>query len=83
MGSAPSFLSILGENLLTARRQKFPFDTQKAFAKRIGVGRATLQRMEAGDLSVSFGKYYLAAQVLGLDKPFLELLKPVKSLFDD
>lgn len=54
-----------------------------AFALRIGVSRATLQRMEKGDLSVSLGRYVQAAQVLGLASPFEELLKPAVSLFDD
>lgn len=78
-----NLLSKVGANLVAARKQRFPHDTQQAFAKRIGVGRATLQRMEAGDLSVTLGKYYAAAQVLGLEEPFSELLKPARSLFDD
>ena len=65
MGIQPIRLHFLGENLLAARKRKFPLDTQQAFAKRIGVGRATLQRMEAGDLTVSMEKYYVTAQVLG------------------
>ncbi len=76
-------LSELGGNLLASRKKMFPGDTQKAFAKRIGVGRATLQRMEAGDLTVSIGKYYSAAKVLNLEPAFAALLKPGVSLFDD
>jgi len=83
MGISSNQLPTLGENLLAARKRKFPQDTQQAFAKRIGVGRATLQRMEAGDLTVSLEKYYVAAQVLGLEQPFTELLKPERSLFDE
>lgn len=83
MSTPSNQLPILGENLLAARRRKFPQDTQQAFAKRIGVGRATLQRMETGDLTVSMGKYFIAAQVLGLEHPFSELLKPERSLFDE
>lgn len=73
----------IGEDLLRSRKRKFPGDTQKAFAKRIGVGRATLQRMEAGDLSVSMAKYLAAARVLGLEGKFDDLLKAEMSLFDE
>ena len=66
-----------------ARKQRFPNDDLKAFALRIGVSRATLQRMEKGELSVTIGKYYQAAEVLGLEQPFEDLLKPRVSLFDD
>jgi transcriptional regulator with XRE-family HTH domain len=76
-------LESLGKNLRSARRQLFPNDTLDDFALRIGVSRATLQRMEKGDLSVSLEKYYRAAEVLGLAAPFLTLLSPPKSLFDD
>jgi len=76
-------LGVLGANLRAARKQTFPQDDLRAFALRIGVSRATLQRMEKGDLSVSLGKYYRAAQVLGLSAPFDSLLQPQRSLFDD
>lgn len=66
-----------------ARKKSFPKDDLTAFALRIGVSRATLQRMEKGDLSVSLGRYHQAAVVLGLEQPFTELLKPEVSLFDD
>ena len=73
----------LGDNLIASRKRKFPGDTQKAFAKRIGVGRATLQRMESGDLSVSMDKYLAAARVLGLEGKFDDLLQSEVSLFDE
>lgn len=73
----------IGNNLKQARKKRFPYDDLAAFALRIGVSRATLQRMEKGDLSVSLGRYYQAAKVLGLEYPFNELLKPEVSLFDD
>lgn len=76
-------LEPLGDNLRAARKKHFPMDDLQAFALRIGVSRATLQRMEKGDLSVSIGRYYQAAQVLGLEQPFAQLLKPPVSLFDD
>jgi len=73
----------LGQNLRKARKQSFPRDTLADFALRIGVSRATLQKMEQGDLSVALGKYYSAAEVLGLSDAFNELMKPEESLFDD
>ena len=73
----------IGQNLRLARRKSYPDDTLEDFALRIGVSRATLQRMEKGDLSVSLGKYFQAATLLGLDAPFHALLKPKQSLFDD
>jgi len=76
-------LPALGNNLRQARKQRFPNDDLRAFALRIGVSRATLQRMEKGDLSVTLGKYYRAAELLDLAQPFEALLKPQESLFDD
>lgn len=76
-------LANLGANLRAARKKFYPKDDLKSFSLRIGVSRATLQRMEKGDLSVAMGKYYQAAQLLGLEQPFNELLKPPVSLFDD
>jgi len=76
-------LTQIGQNLRQARQKAYPNDTLDDFALRIGVGRATLQRMEKGDLSVSLGKYFQAAALLGLDAPFHTLLKPTQSLFDD
>ena len=76
-------LTSLGERLRTARRRHFPGDDLRAFALRIGVSRATLQKMEKGDLSVSIGRYYAAARVLGLSQPFDALLAEAPSLFDD
>lgn len=73
----------IGKNLKVARKKSFPKDDLATFALRIGVSRATLQRMEKGDVSVSLGRYFQAAQVLGLEQPFAELLKPTVSLFDD
>ena len=76
-------LPILGTNLRQSRKKAFPKDDLNAFALRIGVSRATLQKMEKGDLSVSLAKYYSAAEVLGLTAAFDSLLKREESLFDD
>ena len=77
------YLSQLGAHLRQARKQHFPNDGLTAFALRLGVSRATLQKMEKGDLSVTMGRYYRAAEVLGLADRFNQLLKPEQSLFDD
>ena len=77
------YLPQLGTHLRQARKQRFPVDGLNAFALRVGVSRATLQKMEKGDLSVTLGKYYWAAEVLGLTDGFYQLLKPEQSLFDD
>ena len=76
-------LKLLGKNLYVARKKYFPRDTLADFALRIGVSRATLQKMERGELSVTLDKYYSAAKVLNLTHTFDELLKTEESLFDD
>ena len=63
----------LGQNLLEARKKKFPNDNMKAFSLRIGISRATYQKMEKGDLSVSVKHYYQAAKILGVEKDFARL----------
>ena len=78
-----NYLASLGENLRHARKQRFPHDDLAAFALRIAVSRSTLQKMEKGDLSVATGKYYRAAEVLGLVDTFGGLLQLEESLFDD
>ena len=76
-------LPLLGEQLRSAREQRFPTDTMNAFALRIGVARATLQKMEKGDLTVSLGSYYAAAKILQLTAIFEQLFILEASLFDD
>ena len=73
----------LGDNLRRARKRRFPKDDLAAFALRIGVSRSTLQKMEKGDLSVALGRYYRAAEILGLTDGFRNLLHQEESLFDD
>ena len=73
----------LGVRLRAARKRHFPGDDMTAFALRIGVARATLQKMEAGDLSVSMGRYFVAAQRLGLADGFKALFDQPGSMFDD
>lgn len=73
----------LGDNLRRARKRRFPKDDLAAFALRIGVSRSTLQKMEKGDLTVAVGRYYRAAEILGLADAFGTLLRQEESLFDD
>ena len=73
----------LGQNLRDARKRRFPADTLATFAIRIGVSRATLQKMEQGELSVSMEKYYRAGKLLGLEREFEQLLRLPRSMFDD
>ena len=75
-------LDSLGANLRASRKRRYPLDTLADFALRIGVSRATLQKMEKGDLSVSIGKYYRAAEILDLGESFADLLRLERSLFD-
>ncbi|MES9880365.1 MAG: helix-turn-helix transcriptional regulator [Sedimenticola sp.] len=78
-----NYLEEVGSQLRVARRKRFPTDDLKGFSLRIGVSRATLQKMEKGDLSVGLGKYFAAAKVLGLEANFDSLFQIKKSLFDD
>ncbi len=72
-----------GDNLRMSRRKYYPHDDMSAFALRVGVSRATLQKMEKGDLSVSVKYYFQAAKLLDAEQGFSELFKQEKSLFDD
>jgi len=56
----------LGENLKTLRKLRYPRDDQRRFAARIKVSRATYQKMEKGDPSISLGSYLSAAELLGV-----------------
>jgi len=76
-------LQQLGDNLYMSRKKYYPHDDMSAFALRLGVSRATLQKMEKGDLSVSLKYYFQAAKLLDAEQGFSELFKLQKSLFDD
>ena len=76
------YLKNLGSEFKALRKKKYPKDNLAMFAVRIGVSRATLQKMEKGDMSVSLGKYYKAAQLLGVQDNFINLFFVEKSLFD-
>jgi len=76
-------LPALGQRLHSARKNVFPRDDMRAFSIRVGVSRATLQKMENGDLSVSLKYYYEAAKVMRIEDCFENLFIIKKSLFDD
>lgn len=76
-------LTQLGSNLRLSRKKHFPYDDMAAFALRLGVSRATLQKMEKGDLSVSLKYFYQAAKLLDAEQGFTQLFVLEKSLFDE
>ena len=78
-----NFLPELGQNLRLARKKLFPRDNMKAFSLRVGISRATYQKMEKGDLSVSLKYYYQAAELLRVENDFTRLFLLKESLFDD
>ncbi|MDA9003992.1 helix-turn-helix domain-containing protein [bacterium] len=77
------YIPHIGQRLKAARKQCFPLDDLRAFSIRIGVSRATYQKMEKGALSVSLNSYYQAATVLGLTHTFDTMFRIEASLFDD
>jgi len=78
-----NFLPDLGHNLRRARKKYYPRDDMKAFSLRLGISRATYQKMEKGDLSVSLKFYYQAARLLEMEDVFTQLFQIKESLFDD
>jgi transcriptional regulator with XRE-family HTH domain len=61
----------LGDDLSIARRKRRL--TAAAMCERVGVSKATWQRMEKGDPSVSMGAYAQALFVLGFGSPLAEV----------
>ncbi len=78
-----NFLPELGHNLRLARKKQFSRDNMKTFSLRVGISRATYQKMEKGDLSVSLKYYFQAAKLLGVENDFTQLFLLKESLFDD
>jgi transcriptional regulator with XRE-family HTH domain len=71
---ATEALRKLGENLALARvRRK---ESQRAWAKRIGVSIPTLIRMEKGEPAVAIGIYVTALWLLGRVQALPELADP-------
>lgn len=83
IADTPLTLPTLGQRLKAARKKAFPRDDMEAFARRLGVARSTLQRMEQGDLSVALSRYYRAAELLEMTPGFDQLFVNEESLFDD
>ncbi len=63
----------LGNNLKALRKLRYPRDDQRRFAARIQVSRATYQKMEKGDPTISLGSYLAAAELLGVADKLLNL----------
>ncbi len=74
----PSYatLQVMGQNLKALRKQRYPRDDQGRFAARIQVSRATYQKMEKGDPSISLGSYFAAAELLGVTRGWFSLFEP-------
>ena len=53
--------------------RKFPNDTQKTFAARVGVGLTTIQNLEAGKEGVAWGTVCKVLTILGRKKYLEEL----------
>lgn len=67
-------LSRLGADLSAARRARRI--SQADMAERVGVGRNTIMRMEAGDHRVSIGVITAAAWVLGMENKLADAFTP-------
>lgn len=70
-----TYLILLGQQLKALRKIQFPDDTKSTFARRLGVNRNTYSQMEKGSLSVTLGKYYDAAKLLGIESRFESLFE--------
>lgn len=64
-------LAKFGRDLAVARRKRHL--TLAMMAERVGVSKATYQRLEKGDPTVTFGTYAMALFVLGIGDPFSDL----------
>jgi transcriptional regulator with XRE-family HTH domain len=64
--SAERQMRAFGERLRAARLRRRM--TTVLFAKRMGVSRDTLNRLEKGDATIALGTYVRALHVLGMDK---------------
>ena len=57
-----------GEEIQALRKRRFPNDTQKIFAARVGVGLTTIQNLEAGKEGVAWGTVCKVLTILGRKK---------------
>jgi len=69
-------LEQLGENLAIARIRRH--ETQSDWAKRLGVSRPTLIRMERGDPGVGIGIFATALWLMGRIEVFSALAAPAE-----
>jgi len=72
--AAAQALRALGENLAIARTRRR--ESQRAWAKRLGVSVPTLIRMERGDPGVGAGIYATALWLMGTVSGLAELAAP-------
>jgi transcriptional regulator with XRE-family HTH domain len=72
--AAASALRALGENLSIARSRRR--ESQRVWAKRLGVSIPTLIRMERGDPGVGAGIYVTALWLIGRSNALSELAAP-------
>ncbi len=61
----------IGENIKLARKRRKLTTLQ--VAERAGIHRATLNRIESGDISVAIGIYFKVFKVLNLQEDFRKL----------
>src|SRR5271155_2977586 len=73
--AAAQALKVLGENLAIARIRRR--ESQRAWAKRLGVSIPTLIRMERGDPGVGAGIYVTALWLIGRSSALADLAAPV------
>jgi len=73
--AAAQALKALGENLAIARTRRH--ESQRAWAKRLGVSIPTLIRMERGDPGVGAGIYVTALWLIGRSSALADLAAPV------
>jgi transcriptional regulator with XRE-family HTH domain len=69
-------LQLLGENLAVARIRRH--ETQSEWARRMGVSRPTLIRMEQGDPGVGVGIYATALWMMGRAEALPDLAAPTE-----
>jgi transcriptional regulator with XRE-family HTH domain len=72
--AAAQALKDLGENLAIARTRRR--ESQRAWAKRLGVSIPTLIRMERGDPGVGAGIYVTALWLIGRARALADLAAP-------
>jgi len=76
--AAEQALRSLGENLAIARVRRR--ESQRVWAKRLGISVPTLIRMERGDPGVSAGVYATALWLVGTVNGLSKLAEPVTDL---